>query len=1186
MRLYFTILFFVICKLCWSQQSLTVEHWEINNGLPSNRIEAITQDAAGFIYIKSQNSYYRFDGNSNIEDPDFSRFFTPPQLPIGVSFHAPDLNIRQEKWVTNVNQLINTDNNQLWGASEDGLIFYDPKAKTFQPHSIHSSLPDRRCTAISSSRNNTVWFAMYLNGIGFYHSKHKKYYTISNIDQFSGFTNGHKVFTQFMDIHIACLFFDSSDNLWIGTHNKGLYKIEFTDQRFQFFRFEYTQQGGLAHKDISCPLVVKNEDIWISTWGGGINIWNKNDLDKPRPDFDRIKMKFKSHAPRYGLRVFPIYEDAKENIWCGIADEGLYYLDHKNRNKRNYQFEALTSRNTSMPSTKIWAITSGLKDDIWCGTGKGLVNISAQRKLKTSFNQLPIPSIFKEKNVLSLYLQENKLWIGTNENGLFRWDLKSNKLQHFKSTTSLDLNDVLSISQSHDKIWFGGRKGLFYCHKDSLQFRSFSNNQQLPSQVIEAMLSDDFNNLWLGTSRGLAKVIPALSKVVTYNLPGGVMGNNFTQGASKSKEGYLYFGTRYGFYRFHPRMIDQKPSHSPLVFKQVSASGLNIDIDSLKNKPLQLAHRQNNIRIEYINLNYSSQPSSGFQVKLEGNDSEWQTTFDTHRNYNLLPPGNYEFKIRKADQSGLKSFQFEILPPWWQTWQAILGFILLTAAFFTAILVSNNKRIKQKEKKRQKEYFEQLRFRFFLNISHEIRTPLTLIKGAIDRLSEEEHSNSKELNRIKKNTNRLIRMVNEILQLKQLEKNEITVNINHFNLSDFLESTIDAFKLKDEKSQVSLHLPTQDIWLSSSRELIETILYNLLSNAIKYSPNNSPIDVTLLKLDDSIQIKVKDQGIGISAEDIQKIFDRFYQVDSSKGAGIGLSLVQELTQTLGGKIDVESELNQGSTFTLTLPNKQESPVNKPEITTNEHHLPVLLIVDDQAELRQFIKEIFQEQYWCIEALDGKHAWTLIEQEQPAFIISDVVMPNMTGIELCTKLRSNLETSHIPLILLTGKTDSSTQLQAVECNADDFISKPFDAHLLKRKVEKLIEQRLLLQQKYASNPTPENKELALPPIDQDFLDKVENLINQHLDDTEFGVEQLAVEIALSSSGLYRKMKSITGYTPVEFIRLYRLKQAAYLLKESSLTISEIADKTGFGTQKYFSRCFKNQFDLSPSAYRKD
>lgn len=1173
MRLYLFIISIIICQVSFAQQNLTLEHWEINNGLPSNQIEALTQDSVGFIYLKSQNKYFRFDGTSSSANNKYKRFFKSNKT----------VNSRSSK--LNIYQFAQSANNDFWGASDEGLVKFNPEENVFKPIYKNRLLPIRSCTAVTVAKNGHVWFAMPLNGIGFYDPEKDKIFTITNIRSFSDFSNGYNIFSQLMDIQISHLFFDRNDNLWVGTQNKGLFKIHFSEQRFQFFRFEYAQRGGLAHKDISFPLVVKNENIWISTWGGGINIWNKADLNKKNPEFDQIKMQFASAAPRQ-LLIFPIAEDQHENIWIGIGTEGLYYLNHKNRKRNRYIFEKIALPEHDDNFNRVWALKPGISDDLWVATLKGLVHISAQKVVRDQFDELKNPTLFQGKELTSILLNDEDLWIASKENGIFKWNLLTNQVNHFTSTLDIDLNQMFGITEVNNQIWFAGKKGLIYCDKKTLKFTTFSKNQLLPSQTIESLLADDFNNLWLGTSRGLAKVVPALSKVVTYNLPGGVLGNNFTQGASKDNNGYLYFGTRYGFYRIHPQKMDKKDSSSRIILKQISISGINKDPDSLSMKKLELPYRQNNIRFEYLDLNYSSENPDGFQVKLEGIDKQWQTTFDTQRSYNLLPPGVYQFKVRKTDHSGIETFQFEILSPWWQTWQAIVFFTFVFLSFLTVIIVISNKRIKKKEKQRQKEYYEQLRFRFFLNISHEIRTPLTLIKGAIDRLSPEKQPSEKELNRIKRNTNRLIRMVNEVLNLKQLEQNKININVRNFNLSDFLESTIDAFRLLDGKSSVTLNLLDHPVWISSSRELIETILYNLLSNAIKYSPKKAEVEVTLVQLSSSIKIEVSDQGIGISEDDQQKIFDRFYQVKSKDGAGIGLSLVKELTSVLGGEISVFSELNKGSKFTVELPisdEKETASINSPQ--KNVSNLPVLIIADDQAELRLFIREIFQHKFWCIEAENGKVAWELIQKNDPAFIISDVVMPKMTGIELCSKVRSNLATSHIPLIFLTGKNDADTQMQAIECNADGFVTKPFNEHILKRKVEKLLEQRLLLQQKYANLPVEEEETSSLSLIDQEFMDKIEKLINEHLDDTQFGVEQLASEVALSSSGLYRKIKSITGYTPVEFIRLFRLKVAADLLKKSTLTIGEIADRTGFGTQKYFSRCFKNQFDISPSVYRK-
>lgn len=1178
-----------------ANSELKIQHWRVNQGLPDMPVIAMDQDDKGYIMLYCTEGTYRFDGEKSYP-------YRPASIKKSqqnIFLKNGELNFSGETFGQNLSGLV-SNNGMFWITGDAGLGFFDKNTKTIQWLNKSADLPEDNCDTPVISHENKIWFSMPLFGIGFYDNEKEKFYCIQNIDEYSAFKNAHEVFSILLDRIITCLFFDKDKCLWIGTQNDGLYKISFEPQRYQFFRSEFQKEASLAHRDISFPLATKNGDIWISTWGGGINIWAKEQLEDTQPDFKSIPVLLANNKPFPDMHIFPLMEDSQENIWIGTRQGGLYMISKKDREKKNYRYKVFNATKGLLPSDEIGSFCEGPNNEIYCGTYSGLVKIRAEFSSESTFKELENPDLFQDINVCMLdYSPEGKLWIGARNNYLYVWDLNSNEVDSFL----VENNGARGLLLNHVYVdgtdWFVGDFGLFYYDKMDKNIRPFMKNNLLPSNHAESLLADANGMLWVGSDSGLAKVDPYNNEVKIIDLPGGTMGINFTQGASKDKKGYMYFGSRYGLYRFHPKNMEFEHSLNPVIISQVGISGEIFTVDSIQNSTIwkqkdneaffQLQHQQNTISFDFLKLNYEKEDLTVFEIMLEGNDNSWTVTSDTHRTWNGLKPGDYRFTVREEGQTNFSEIKFKILLPWWLTWPAILSYVFMASILFVVFYQITSTRAKDKEKRRQKEKYDQLRFRFFLNISHEIRTPLTLIKGAIDRLVERDaEGENNEIQRIKYNTGRLIRMVNEVLDLKKIEQTEVEVNNTYFNLKEFITSTVDAFRLREDKCRINLYLPESPVWINSSRELLETVLYNLLSNAIKFSNEKGKIEVKLQAYENSCEVTVRDYGVGISREDQKKIYDRFYKKENNGtyGAGIGLSLVKEFVELLKGKIELESKPNHGSKFMIKLPLEQNNKVKDKQqenITTDRKNL---LVVDDHADIRSFISEIFKNKYDCFEAENGKIALEIARKQMPELIISDVMMPEMNGFQLCKELKENIETSHIPLILLTAKTDFEAELKATECSADAFVAKPFNEKLLKARVNQIIEQRRKLIERFSAGSYTEEDAPQLSEVDNNFILKLEETIKERLDDPALNVEELASSVALSSSGLYRKIKALTNQSPVEFIRTFRLKEAAGLLRNGDKTVTEIADITGFGTQKYFSRCFKQQFNLSPLQYRKE
>lgn len=1201
-KIFFTRFLITLCIFIFlhlfgyaNNKELRIQHWNANNGIPRSPIVSIDQDSIGYILFRCVDDVFRFTGSNAIKiNPNFNKDTSNKQ----VFLEGNKLFIGGKEQNGNFNNILKTSSD-YWLTTNSGLGIIDSINQRVRLINLPANLPERRCHHLCEGPDGKIWFSIALGGVAFYDPELDQFFTNQNISKYNSYLYAYDVFSKLIDRYFSDLFFDKNGNLWVATTGNDVYKISFQTQRFQYFRFEYEREGSLTHRDISYPLAMKNGDVWIGTWGGGINQWRKNELKLARPNFKQIPLRLINGDVLHENRIFPIMEDSLRNIWFGTFGGGLYLLDNKRKRQNDYRCNVFTTNNSKIPSNLIRSLCEGVNKDIWCGTERGLVHIDENLSMRTSMNELENPAIFKGKDISMIRLLRNRnLWIGTIDGNIYLWDLTSNKIKHFRNIEGKPIGSLVNVQEVNGIDWFAGVNGLFYYNHRLNKFAAFKNNHLLPSRYLESILRDEKGQLWLGSAQGLIKINPTTGEVRPIEMYGGYLGNSYTHGASTDRLGYMYFGSRYGFYRFHPDQIESKETVDPIVINEVGISGKTYALDSLYNSPmwqerdsvsgLKLEYDQNNISINYTSLSYNKEEVQRYQVMLEGNDIDWIETNDTRRSWSALSPGFYTFKLKRKNQDNLYKLHFVIRPPWWDSSYAYVAYFILLVCLFLVLFKFVSARSIAKEEARQKEKFDQLRFRFFLNISHEIRTPLTLIKGAIDRLLESDAKGDKELHRINHNADRLIRMVNEVLDLKKIEAAEMTANKSFFNLKEFIESTVDAFHLRDENCKINLFLPHSSVWIYSSRDLIETILYNLLSNAIKFSNEKILVDVYLEIENKTCRIKIKDYGIGISKEEQSLIFNRYYKTDNknSSGAGIGLSLVQELVLLLDGKIKVESELCKGATFVVDLPFEHSLNMKKEREFIAENNKEILLIVDDMPDIRSFVKEIFEENYQCIEASNGIEALEIIKNNLPSLLISDVMMPEMNGFELCKQIKENIETSHVPVILLTAKTGYQAELNATECSADAYITKPFKEQLLKLKVEKLIQQRHLLWNKYREqNQEVESKSPFLNPVDQKFMEKLEVELEKELDNSALNIDLLATSVALSPSGLYRKTKALTGLSPVEYIRNFRLNKAAELLKTSTLSVSEISDMTGFGTSKYFSRCFKEHFKKAPLNFRK-
>lgn len=800
------------------------------------------------------------------------------------------------------------------------------------------------------------------------------------------------------------------------------------------------------------------------------------------------------------------------------------------------------------------------------------------------------------------------------------------------------------FEDSKKQLWVGTSAGLARFDRASGTFETHLLHPGKGS-VVNALEEDKQGNLWISTNNGLFKHRATDGIFLHFTDVDGLQGRQFNPNAVyKTQKGIIYFGGVNGFNRFDPQNI-QLPTQEMqihvtdfwLLNQHIKPNGSDgiVPYSFLLGPQLNLTHRQNMFSFEFVALNYA-EPLVQYAYQIEGLQPDWiETGTDRRVALTGLPPGDYVFRVRAKGRNGYwqaatNDLQIHISKSFWQTPFAIfsyilLGLLMLGGTYWIIIRMArlkhnlNIERIKQENA----EELHQSQLRFFTNISHDFRTPLTLMVGPLEALLKDTMPNIQlQVNKIKQQVDRLMNLIDQLLYFRKLETNHIKLKAAKGELNVFLEELILMFEAYAENRDIALTYEPEalEVWAWYDRDLLERVILNLLSNALKYTTAGGQIKVYLSKVEASpkfssgkVKITIVDTGKGISQKDLNNVFDRYYQVgnETGEGTGIGLSLVQEIVQLHGGEVLVESQLGKGSTFSVLLPlgkdhlraeewvsdfhdsgHKIDYPLFLPSVEAPKEmalspedlkKAPCILIVEDNAEVCQYIASILAPNYRVELAQNGQEGFQKVLTFFPDLIISDVMMPNMNGIDLCRKLRQDIRISHIPLILLTARVSVMYQVEALEIGADDYLSKPFHPSVLLARVKNLIESRIKLRERFEMDIPIAPQPLPLHKQENAFLEKLINLLETNLDDQTMNVERLGHELGMSRGSLFLKLKALTDLAPSDFIRNYKLKRASQILLESDYTVAEVAYMVGFNSPSHFSSAFKRQYDESPSQY---
>ncbi|AZQ61318.1 hybrid sensor histidine kinase/response regulator [Flammeovirga pectinis] len=1071
---------------------------------------------------------------------------------------------------------------------------------------------------LGTDRGLTIWYTKTDEFRSFFHDSKLKYSINNNI--------------------VTQIIKGQKNNIWIGTEN-GASKVHLKPS---FLHFNKTPTGNTqleSDLDINDIKIAKNNDMWITTNNGLVNYSSKSDTYKT----------FRYPSILHTKTRSTLIKDNGE-VWI----TSLGGLNIYNEKTDSFDKYVAGSKNVKGLNTNyLNFIQEDVSGDTWITSYLGLLRVK-ELKNKTlevtnitqNLGNKPIDTYYSTSPII---IYNKKLWAG-NGRGVAVLNSNKGKFQpiQFENQKKFKYHNPKFVL-GDSSLWLADNKALYKIEKKKPKWVSNFTENIKSLQITE-------KQIWIATAHTLYALDRKTKKL--HKLTQDDTGIDlYKEGSAKDSNGNIYFTGMAGFVSFNPDEVIFNDDVSEVHLTGLKVKDRNIIPNmGLQNTPILtkdindtdkivLDYTNNSFSLKFSTIDYKNNNSSKFFYKLEGIDDDWESISKLHHSatYKKLSPGTYIFKIRASkryqDQPN-KILKIVIRSPWWASTFAIIAYIIffILAIFLLRKLMMGQMKMQnqlelEKYKREENDQLTQQKITFFTNVSHELRTPLTLIKSPLEFMISEEDDPKKltMLTRMKNNSDRLGRLVNQVLDLRKIEQGGETLNTHQYDIVQFVKSIQDHFEEASLKRglQVKFTAPFDHYIQEIDVTKMEKVIYNLYSNAIKFTPDDGKIETSIGLTDqdysenvqDHLFIKVANTGQGIPKEYLTKIFDRFVNVqlpnyNGQKGTGIGLALVRDYVKLHNGQVTVESTENEWTTFTIFLPIQELKFINKNEIEdhvvvseveidsiitsqpeennyieeeqedeiTIEDSRPTLLIVEDDVDMQAFLVELFEDEYHILRANNGADGWKLAKSKLPTIIISDWMMPKMNGAKMTEKIKSDLRTSHIPTILLTAKSGIDSKMEGIEMGADEYIEKPFNVDYLKLRVRKLIEQRTMLRENVKKEAIIKPNEVTINSIDENFLTEVIDIIEKKIDNHEFTVKELCEEVGLSHSNLLKKIKSLTGQTVNEFIREYRLKRAAQLLRDSTYNISDVMYMVGFNHPSYFTKMFKEMFKATPKEYR--
>ncbi|WP_229220145.1 two-component regulator propeller domain-containing protein [Dyadobacter beijingensis] len=1205
-------------------------------GLFTNSVLIVFEDSQGMLWLGSR------DSGIEVWKPDAAGKLVKAKLDYA---NVPS---------TRINAIYEDHLRNVWIASSRGLVlfkrsegrFYDIHVNTFHQSDIYLSLIEDRQQNLLVGVQDGGLYRLPLSQIA---ARKPESFVFEQVKDKDG-----KGITQ---RSVQSLFIDKDRNVWLGTYGEGTYLISAIPEKFRKFEQKTIDSRAESYLRYYGMCADKDGFLWIGTDGDGIY--------KTTATGETLKHYAASSAPGAlpDGAVIAAHRDRQDRLWFGTYSKGLVRYDPASDSFKRYAHDPNDPH--SLGKNDVRVVYQDSRRRVWVGTNGGGLGLLDERTGRFR-NFVPSNSSINANDVRAITEDKyGNLWIGTYGGGLNYLNTRTMQFVSWFNAPGKEpyLSNRIIFSlymDDGDRLWVGSEgNGLLLFDTREKSVRFFDEKRGLASNVVNAIQPESREKVWISTNKGLSRIDAATGTIENFDTSHGLQGGQFNPGSAlyNAKTGMLSFGGTEGWNLFDPAQVSAS-RYKP----KVMISGIRIfGEDRVGNEAVSLFEYLEKARrftikpdqpvfsIDYTALNYAYPELTRYAYMLEGLDKDWNyVQNERSATYRYLPSGNYEFKVKVANQDGVwfedyASLPIRVMPPWYRSWWAYLLYILavgLVLYYYQQYKLGQEKmkyevQLAHLETQQQMELNEK-KLSFFTNVSHEFRTPLTLIINPIREMMQAANADT-GTHIIYRNAKRLLSLVDQLLLFRKADQQTDQLKPAAHNLPQLVTEAFQCFLHQAEQKhiQYELTLPETEIEIVCDWEKIEIAVFNLISNALKFTPEHGRVSVTVADRGEKVEILVSDTGPGIPADAGADIFKVFHQYADRRfaakgGFGIGLYLSKTFVESHFGELWYESELDQGTAFHVllwkshpdlvtragtladasmgtgvraemrtpvlleeiaegTLPAKvpalanwQSELLDMKEASAESH---TMLVIDDDAEIRQYLATVFAGKYKMFEAGSGEEGLELVRRHLPDIVISDVMMGGTSGIDLCRQMKLDMALSHIPVILLTASTSQDVRLKGIEGGADDYISKPFDKDILVARVASILRNRNDLQRYFYNEITLQTSDFKISAEYREFLTECIRIVENHITDPHFNVKLLASEIGMSHSTLYNRIKSISGQSATSFVRFIRLRKAAQLLITTDITISETAFSVGINDIRYFREHFQKLFGMKPSDYVK-
>lgn len=1226
------------------------------NSLPSNQLNTIYQDSKGNLWIGTEYGLVLFDPKkklftsfskekgtkTSISHNSITSIYEDKMGRLWIGTFGGGLNLYSidnesfKKFTTNngyFSDYVYTisaldDDTLLVGTSGNGLLeinINDFEVHDYFQETLKMGKEINIVRSLFKDYHGDLWVGTDGNGI--FHIKNVK----SQKPIIHNYVHSSNLQSSLSGNAIYEIMEDNDFNIWIGTAWSGINILDLKSN------IDFLHSDFFGKNPFPVLSIYKNDDhIIFGLDGEGISMY---DLQDKEP----VTLKSKVQSLLDGMYVQYIKEDTPGTYWLGTFGNGLVKFDPNTSNLKNFNHDP--KNETSISYNDVRYVLDDDFGNLWVATWGGGLNYF--NKTTETFKQYrennAVENTICSDNIISLQKDGENIWIASFGGGLDVLNTKSESFTHFdyseEYTNSPSSNNLLSLfKDSRNYLWIGtSGEGINRLDLDTHKFERFENEAQIRYETITAITEDKQGKIWFSTKQGVYNFDPILEK---FNSFPQLSGDFHINSVFKDDEnGQLYFGEANGVLRFDPATISSEIKNPKValigfkLFNEQIVPGITdvLDKNIVLEEQIILRHDLDVITFDFSALLFPFSSNCEYMIKMENFDEKWRSIGKEHSaTFTNLSPGNYIFKVKSRVQGSVwtddyTSLKITILKPFWLRWWAFLIYAVIVVGLFyvfrsytiTLERLKANLKLEKLSHEKETELYH-LKQQFFTNMSHDLRTPVTLILGGVNRLIKNEMITEKtQINAvkiIKKNSNHLLKLVNELLDYKKLEDKEIKINVSEENFVKYCEEIYLSFTEIALQRNINFtfrsSLPKIMIWIDKNQ--FEKVLYNLLSNAFKYTPDDGDIIMEIEYNSNEVLLKVSDNGIGMKKNQLNRIFNRFYQIENdvtlkSNGFGLGLAIAKDIVDLHHGNIIAKSKRGAGTQFIVSLKkgklhfaseelidknfdsemienyfnNKQTNNFSSIDYSSLKGH--TIMIVEDNVEIRKYMVELLDGKCIVLEAENGEQAFALAVDNIPDLIISDVMMPIMNGIALTRKLKSDIRTSHIPVILLTARASVLHKMEGFETGADDYVTKPFHEDLFMSRINSVVKNRLLLRKKFAANALVLPEGFNLNKSDKHFLESIIDIIKKNLDSDNLNAKFISQEIGMSHSVLYKKIKALTGMTFIDFVRDYKLKTAKMLIEEHNLTVAEASYNIGYSDKKYFSKLFKQRFGKNPSEF---